>query len=167
MTDCSSDALDVARANAAGIGRAGANVRLAHGDWFDALPADLRGQLALVVSNPPYVPVDDEDLEPEVRDWEPALALFGGADGLDAIRRLVADAARWLRPAGWLVIEIGSSHGRAVRGLLREAGFEEVSINPDLSGRDRVAAARRAAAAALDGSASDQALWAGEQSLLA
>jgi release factor glutamine methyltransferase len=143
MTDRSTDALDVARANAAGVGRAGANVRLAHGEWFDALPADLCGRLALVVSNPPYVAIDDGALEPVVRDWEPALALFGGEDGLDEIRRIVGDSARWLRPGGWLVIEIGSSHGRAVGELLRESGFDEVTITPDPSGHDRVAVGRR------------------------
>ena len=143
MTDRSSDALDVARANAAGVGRAGANVRLAQGEWFDALPADLCGRLALVVSNPPYVSVDDDALEPVVRDWEPALALFAGEDGLDEIRRIIGDSIRWLRPGGWLVIEIGSSHGRAVEALLRESGFDDVTITRDLGGHDRVASARR------------------------
>ena len=114
MTDASYDALDVARANAAGIGRAAANVRLATGDWFDALPEELCGRLALVVSNPPYVRDDDPELEPIVRDWEPVGALFGGSDGLDAIRHLVAEAPRWLRPGGWLVIEIGSGQGERV-----------------------------------------------------
>ena len=114
MTDRSSDALDVARANVVGIGRAAANVRLAEGDWFDALPVELVGTLALVVSNPPYVGGDDPALEPIVRDWEPADALFGGVDGLDAIRLIVAEAPRWLRADGWLVIEIGSGQGRHV-----------------------------------------------------
>jgi release factor glutamine methyltransferase len=143
MTDRSADALDVARANIAGVGRAGANVRLAHGVWFDALPGELCGQLALVVSNPPYVAVDDDALEPMVRDWEPAVALFGGDDGLDEIRHIVGDAGRWLRPGGWLVLEIGSSHGRAVEELLRDAGFEDVTVTSDLAGHDRVASARR------------------------
>ena len=143
MTDSSAEALDVARANAAGAGRAAANVRLAHGDWFEALPAELRGRLALVASNPPYVAVDDPQLEPRVRDWEPAAALFGGPDGLDEIRRLVAQALQWLRPGGWLVIEIGATHGRAVGELLAVTGFDEVEITADLSGHDRVAVARR------------------------
>lgn len=143
MTDRSSEALDVARANAAGIGSAAAKVRLAHGDWFAALPASLRGELALVVSNPPYVAVDDRDLEPVVRDWEPAAALFAGADGLDEIRRVVAEGREWLRPGGWLVIEIGSVQGPAVDALLQAAGFEEVGITADLTGHDRVAVARR------------------------
>jgi release factor glutamine methyltransferase len=143
MTDSSSEALDVARANAAGIGRAAANVRLACGNWFQALPADLAGQLSLVVSNPPYVAVDDPDLEPAVGDWEPPGALFGGADGLDEIRHLIAEAVRWLRPGGWLVIEIGSSQGRVVDDLLRATGYADVAITADLSGHDRVAVGRR------------------------
>ena len=142
MTDRSPDALDVARANAAGIGRAGANVRMAQGDWFDALPEDLRGQMAVVVSNPPYVSADDVDLEPIVRDWEPADALFGGTDGLDEIRRLVAAAPLWLRPGGWLVIEIGASQGERTIDLLRRSGFEEVSVSRDLTDRDRIAVGR-------------------------
>ncbi len=142
MTDRSADALYVARANAAGIGRAGANVRMAQGEWFDALPHELRGQLAIVVSNPPYVSADDRDLEPIVRDWEPPEALFGGTDGLDEIRQLVAAAPLWLRPGGWLVIEIGASHGDRTIDLLRAAGLEEISVSRDLTDRDRIAVGR-------------------------
>jgi release factor glutamine methyltransferase len=145
MTDRSSDALDVASANAAGIGRAAANVRLAGGDWFEALPGELRGRLAVVVSNPPYVGDGDPELETIVREWEPGDALFGGADGLDAIRHLVEEAPGWLRPGGWLVLEIGATHGARVAGLLQNAGFEDVAISADLSGRDRVAVGRRPA----------------------
>jgi release factor glutamine methyltransferase len=143
MTDRSPDALDVARANAAGIGRAAANVRLAHGDWFAALPPDLVGNLALVVSNPPYVGDDDPALEPIVRDWEPAEALYGGADGLDAIRLIVAEAPQWLRPDGWLILEIGSGQGRNVTELMHSAHFDDVAVMADLGGHDRVAVGRR------------------------
>lgn len=143
MTDRSSDALDVARANTAGIGRAAAKVRLAEGSWFDALPAHVRGELAMVVSNPPYVDDDDPALESIVRDWEPAGALFGGADGLDAIRHIVDEAPRWLRPSGWLVIEIGAGHGRPVTELMHAADFDDIAITADLGGHDRVATGRR------------------------
>ena len=143
MTDRSSEALDVARANAAGIGRAAANVRLGLGDWFAALPARLVGELGLVVSNPPYIADDDPGLEAIVREWEPEVALFAGADGLDAIRDLIAESGRWLRPGGWLVVEIGSTHGRQVTELLHIAGFDDVSITSDLSGHDRVASGCR------------------------
>ncbi len=145
MTDRSAEALDVARANAAGVGRAATNVQLAHGHWFDALPVELLGRLAVVVSNPPYVADDDPEIESIVRDWEPAVALFAGTDGLDEIRHLVAEAPRWLRPGGWLVIEIGSAHGRDVAELLRVAGFDDIEITRDSGGHDRVAVARRGA----------------------
>jgi release factor glutamine methyltransferase len=143
MTDLSSEALDVARANAAGVGRAAANVRLAQGEWFDALPGELCGGLAMIVSNPPYVAADDHDLESIVRDWEPAVALFGGADGLDEIRDLVAGARLWLRPGGWLVIEIGAGQSRRVADLLHTAGFDDISTKVDMNGLDRIAVARR------------------------
>ncbi|HZX55245.1 MAG TPA: peptide chain release factor N(5)-glutamine methyltransferase, partial [Ilumatobacteraceae bacterium] len=142
MTDRSADALDVARANAAGIGRPAANVRIAEGDWFEAMPDSLRGHLSLIVSNPPYVADDDLELESTVREWEPAMALFAGPDGLDDVRRLVSESSQWLAPGGWLVMEIGSGQGPTVAALLREAGYDDVTVSSDLSGRDRVAMAR-------------------------
>ena len=141
-TDSSLDALDVARANLAGLGRAAANVRLADGDWFGALPAALAGGLDLVVSNPPYVGTDDP-LEASVRDFEPAVALFAGPDGLDAVRVLVAGAGRWLRPGGRLVLEIGAGQGLAAAALARAAGLATVEVQADLAGRDRVLTAAR------------------------
>ena len=140
LTDVSSDALDVARANLAGIGRRAANVRIAEGSWFDALPAGT--VLDLAVSNPPYIAEGSTDVDVAVRDWEPHGALFAGADGLDAIRRLVDAAPRWVRPGGWLVLEIGADQGDAVARLLRDAGYTDVEIRPDLAGRDRVAVGR-------------------------
>jgi release factor glutamine methyltransferase len=136
------DALDVARANLAGTGRAGANVRVVEGDWFDGLPADLRGRLDLVVSNPPYVAEHDE-LPPEVRDWEPATALLAGPEGLDALRVIVAEAPSWLAPGGWLVTEIGATQAEAVTSMSREAGLIDVEVRPDVAGHDRMLLARR------------------------
>jgi len=143
LSDASCDALDVARANLAGLGRTGASVRIVHGDWFDALPADRRGALGLVVSNPPYVRDDDPRLERIVREWEPGDALFGGADGLMHVRRIVADAPAWLRPGGALVLEIGADQGVAVAALMHDAGLADVVIERDLGGHDRIARARR------------------------
>ncbi len=140
LTDVSSDALDVARANLAGIGRRGANVRIAAGTWFEALPADV--VLDLVVANPPYVAEGSPDIAASVRAWEPATALFAGADGLDDIRRLVAAAPGHVRSGGWLVLEIGADQGRAVEHLLADGGYADVSIRPDPAGRDRVAVGR-------------------------
>jgi release factor glutamine methyltransferase len=141
ITDVSSEAIDVARANLAGIGPAAANVRVAQGSWFDALPVDV--EFDLIVSNPPYVAVGSPDLEPGVGDWEPAGALFAGEEGLDDILVLAAGAPERLRPGGALVLEIGADQGRAVEGILRRAGLVDVEVRPDLSGRDRVAVARR------------------------
>jgi release factor glutamine methyltransferase len=136
-TDVSEDALDVARANIAGLGRPGTKVRLAQGSWFEALPADLKGGVDLLVSNPPYV-ATEADLPVSVRDWEPPGALFAGPDGLDAVRVLVAGAAAWVRPGGAVVLEIGADQGEAAAALAVAAGFGAVTVRPDLAGHDRV-----------------------------
>jgi release factor glutamine methyltransferase len=143
ITDASVDAIDVARANLAGIGPAAANVRVAHGSWFEALPHGL--QFDVIVSNPPYVAVGSPDLDRTVGEWEPPSALLAGADGLDDIRVLAAGALDRLRPGGALVLEIGADQGRAVEDVLRRAGLVDVEIRKDLSERDRVAIARRPA----------------------
>jgi release factor glutamine methyltransferase len=140
-TDVSAEAVDVARANLAGLGRAGANVRVAVGSWFDALPAELAGHLDLVVANPPYVA--DGAAHQSVARWEPAGAVFAGPDGLAALRVLVAGASGWLRPGGALVLEIGADQGKRVTELAREAGLKGVDVGPDLAGCDRVLLARR------------------------
>ncbi len=141
ITDISNDALDVARANIAGLGRAGVNVRVARGSWFDALPVELR--FDVIVSNPPYVADGSIELDFAVADWEPHRALFAGPDGLDDIRPIVADAWTRLRSGGWLVVEIGADQGRSVASLLTAGGYTDVEIRPDLAGRDRIALGRR------------------------
>jgi len=141
LTDVSPDALDVARANLAGIGRNGANVRIAAGDWFAALPADLAGTVDVLVANPPYVAENDGDVEDAVARHEPHLALFSGNDGLDAIRVIAAGVCNWLRPGGVLVLEIGHQQGAAVRDVLAAHGLRDVQIRCDLTGRDRIAVA--------------------------
>jgi release factor glutamine methyltransferase len=140
MTDASSDALAVARGNLAGIGRPARNVRIAEGSWFEPLPFGLT--FDVIVSNPPYVADDDPALDRSVLDWEPAAALFAGADGLDAIAPIAAGAPDWLAAGGWLVIEIGAGQGAAVRSLLGDSGFDEVEIRSDLAGHDRIALGR-------------------------
>jgi release factor glutamine methyltransferase len=140
LTDASADALDVARANLAGIGRAAINVRVAEGEWFTALPVG--APFDVIVSNPPYVADDSADLAPDVSEWEPAAALFAGPDGLDDIRVLIAGAPDHLTSEGWLVLEIGHDQGAAVRALFERHGYRDVEIRPDLAGRDRIALAR-------------------------
>ena len=130
-TDVSEDAVRVARANAS---RHALEVEVHRGDLLSPLPAALRGEIALVVSNPPYVtPEEYAALPAEVR-AEPYEALVGATG---AHRRLAEDAPAWLRPGGWLVVEIGASQGDEVRDLLASR-FEGVEVLPDLAGRDRV-----------------------------
>ena len=141
ITDASADALAVAGANLAGIGRSASNVVVAQGDWFDALPAGER--FDVIVSNPPYVAVGSSQLDAAVAEWEPAGALFAGTDGLDDVRRLIAGAPDHLADGGWLVLEIGADQGAAARALFEAAGYERVEIRRDLAGLDRVALGRR------------------------
>ena len=140
-TDASADAIAVARANTAALGRLGGAVRLAVGSWFAALPDDLRGTFDLVVSNPPYVP-DGALVARQVRDHEPHLALFGGEEGLDHYREIVAEAPAWLRPGAALVLEIGEDQAAAVVGYAEAAGFTDVQVHQDLTDRDRAVLAR-------------------------
>ena len=139
ITDLSSDALDVARANIAGIGRNAANVRVAGGSWCDALPVELRASFDVIVANPPYIAVDDPELETSVRTYEPHSALFAGNDGLADVFEIAVQAREWLAPFGCVVIEIGHTQGAAVRTELVRLGYGDVDIRRDLAGRDRIA----------------------------
>jgi release factor glutamine methyltransferase len=137
-TDISEGAIRVAMGNAE---RLGAEVSFMACDLTSAC-ADR--SLDLVVSNPPYVPATDAmGLQQEVRDWEPAAALFAGPTGLEIYQRLVCDAARVLRPGGWLIVELGFNSRDRVRAMLG-CGWEEVEVVPDLAGIPRVLAARLA-----------------------
>ncbi|MGI8686727.1 MAG: peptide chain release factor N(5)-glutamine methyltransferase [Acidimicrobiales bacterium] len=141
--DRSPDALAVARANLAGLGRAGARVRLAEGSWFEPLPPMLRGRIDLVVANPPYVAeAEVDDLPPEVARWEPRSALVSGPTGLEQIAAIVHEAPRWLARPGVLVVEIAPHHRAAAVELARDAGFDHVDVRPDLAGRARVLVGR-------------------------
>ena len=142
LTDYSTDAVDVARANAVGLGRAATNVRVCHGSWFDALPVDVRGEIDVVVSNPPYIANGDPEVAESVLEYEPHTALFAGDDGLDDVRTIARDARDWLRSGGWLVMEIGYQQGEAVKALLEGFGYADVAIANDLTGRPRIAEAR-------------------------
>jgi release factor glutamine methyltransferase len=140
LTDFSADALAVARANLAGIGRAGATVRIAEGSWFEALPAELAGRVGLVVSNPPYV-ASETDLEPQVARWEPKLALMAGRDGLAHLIHLVDESPGWLTADGALVIEMAPDQIETMAERA-EARFEQVQTVLDLAGRGRAIVAR-------------------------
>jgi release factor glutamine methyltransferase len=113
-------------------------------DMIGAL-RELNGAVDLVIANPPYIPLGAfESVVPEVRDHDPVLALFAGQDGLDAIRKVVAEAARLLRPAGLLCVEHADVQGESAQQvLLRHGGFVGVRDHPDLNGRPRFVTAIR------------------------
>ena len=143
-SDVSPEALALARANTAGSGTAVApRVRLVEGSWFEALPAELRGRLDLVVSNPPYV-ADDERLPRDVASWEPAVALRAGPTGLEALVQVVRGAVEWLAPGGGAVVECAPHQAEAVARLATDVGYREVEVHTDLSGRRRGVVARTA-----------------------
>jgi release factor glutamine methyltransferase len=132
-TDCSHDALALARSNAA---RYELNMTFHHGDWFDALPADAQWQV--IVSNPPYIAEHDPHLlDGDVR-FEPRLALTSGPDGLTALRHIIAQAPKHLTRGGLLLVEHGFTQAAAVRVLFAEAGFAEITSLRDLGNNERV-----------------------------
>ncbi len=108
-------------------------------DLFQGMPAQWRGRLEAIVSNPPYIAKKViEELETEVKDFEPLNALDGGEDGLDFYRAIVEQSRSWLQDGGWLFFEIGYDQGEALLSLMTESGYEEVTLKQDLSGLDRV-----------------------------
>jgi release factor glutamine methyltransferase len=137
-TDASEAALAVAGDNAARLGIA--NVRFLRSDWYAQLPDGAR--FDAIVSNPPYVATGDPHLTEGDLPFEPASALLAGADGLSALRTIVAGAPSRLAPAGWLLVEHGYDQAAAVRALLEGAGFEALASLRDLAGIPRVAAGR-------------------------
>ena len=148
-SDVSEPALAVARRNADRHGLS-ARIEFACGDLFEAWPhAGESGAPAtfdVIVCNPPYVADTPESpVEDSVRRYEPALALFAGADGLDVIRRIVAEAPGRLSPGGHLLQEVAFDQAPALRELLDCANWQDVVTYRDLAGHERVVHARRAA----------------------
>jgi len=133
---------DAARENAERSGVSD-RVTVLTGDLFAPLPEELRGTLDVVVSNPPYIPTADlADLPHEVAGFEPRIALDGGADGLDVVRRIAEQAAEWLRPGGVLVMETDTSCAKEAARILSR-WYEEIEVRQDLTGRDRIAMGTR------------------------
>jgi release factor glutamine methyltransferase len=142
--DVSADALAVAKSNVERHGVAD-RVGFVRGDGLAALPERFRAALSGIVANPPYVPEEERArLAPDVRDWEPALALFPGSDALLHYRRLAAEAGAWLSPGGWLAMEVGAGQAAAVADLLHAApGWTAPRSIPDLARIDRVVVSTR------------------------
>ncbi len=145
LTDESPDALDVARANIAGIGRHAPNVRVAQGSWCEALPSEFSGSFDVVVSNPPYIDTTDPEVADAVRKWEPDSALFAHDSGLSDLFAIAQQARSWLRPGGWLLLEFGHTQGPAVSGELKRLGYINIEVKQDLARLNRFAIAQREA----------------------
>ncbi len=136
--DVSAEALQIAHKNAVALGVQD-RVEFVQSDWFSALLQG--GMFDLIVSNPPYIAADEmADLSPEVRLWEPLMALSPGGDGLGPYRVIAAQAPQFLQPQGRLLAEIGPSQAAAVSGFWHRGGFQQVGVLQDLDGRDRVVA---------------------------
>lgn len=139
-TDVLPKALEVAGANAERHDVSD-RAKLQLSNWFEAV----EGQFDLIVSNPPYIAADEmEDLQPEVRLWEPRLALTDEGDGLSAYRVITAHAMKHLHTGGRLIVEIGFSQGPDVMALFDQAGFQNISLETDLGGRDRAVTGQKA-----------------------
>lgn len=135
-TDLSHDALAVAAANVARY-QLEQRITLLYGDLLAPLPE----QVDMLVSNPPYTVLSE--IEPGVRDYEPHLALDGGADGLEVYQRLLTQAPRWLRPDGAILLEIGATQGRSVAALVRSVfAHPHIAVQRDLAGHPRVVVAQ-------------------------
>lgn len=132
--DLSKDALLVAKENA---DRLGLSVRaeFVQSDLF----SEVKGRFDLIVSNPPYIASEQvEQLMPEVKDYEPRMALDGSEDGLLFYKKIVAESVKYLQPGGYLLFEIGCDQGQAVSELMTDAGYKEVEVVKDYAGLDRV-----------------------------
>lgn len=140
-TDVSSEALEVARANAERLGTA-FGMAFQQSDVFSAIDPARRFQL--ITANPPYIPrAEIPKLDPDIREFEPEVALVGGSDGLDLARRVVKEASQHLAPLGVLALETGYDQGKTVKALFEAAGFTDVTITKDYGSRDRVVSGLR------------------------
>jgi release factor glutamine methyltransferase len=140
-TDISPEALEVARVNAVRHGVTG-RLQLVQGSWF--LP--VQGVFDMILSNPPYIPATDiAGLSPDVRNFDPRLALLGGVDGLDPYRAIASDAASHLAAGGYVLVEIGAGQAEAVTAIFAAAGFIGAGRHQDLGGHVRCLVFRRKA----------------------
>ena len=137
-TDISEDALAVARRNTARLGFSDIDFRL--GDWCQALACET---FDLIVSNPPYIAEGDPYLQQGDLRFEPRLALASGADGFDAIRRILAGTSACLRQGGWLVLEHGFTQREGLWELLKSYSFQSLETLRDYNGKDRITLAKR------------------------
>ncbi len=152
LSDISPEALSLAKDNVKALSEMtekigdyakelGENVEVVSSDLFEAFEGE---KFDLIMSNPPYIAVSEmEDLMPEVRDHDPRMALTDEGDGLSFYRRIASECKNYLKPDGYLILEIGYDQGESVPEILKEAGFGKVRVTKDLAGLDRVVTAHR------------------------
>ena len=136
--DISEDALSVAKINAKKFNVQN-KVHFLKSDWFETV----KGLFDLIISNPPYIGlIEQDEISAEVIEYDPKIALFAGRDGLDAFKRIIPNLAKFLNPDGLVVLETGASQSDQVKNMMNEVGFINAKIVKDLSGKDRLIAAK-------------------------
>lgn len=136
-TDISDAALDIARENANRLIGDSSKIHFVKSDMFDSL--DTNNRYDIIVSNPPYIPTSDiNELEPEVKDFDPRIALDGGSDGLSCYRRIVGESVNYLRDSGYLFMEMGYNQGEEIAAIMRDSGYGDIRIYKDLAGKNRI-----------------------------
>ena len=142
--DISKEGLAQGRENARDLGIK--NVHFRRGDMYDALPSKLKGQVDLVTGHVPYVPLNEiEDLPAEVREFEPIYTLSDelSPDGMGLMRIAISDAPGWLRPRGWLLLEVSEDMGTRIKRMVKKAGFEDIKLHTDNDGLSVVIEGRK------------------------
>ena len=135
-TETSPDALEWVRKNQLALN---ISIEIIETDLLDGIPDEFRGEIDVIVSNPPYVAETQRGILPDdVVDHEPHVALFGGHEGTDVIERLASSARDWLKPEGWLVLEMGAGQGESITSLLKRFDYRDVTVGVDYADWPRV-----------------------------
>ena len=138
--DISEDAISMAKINAEKFNVQN-KIHFLKSDWFETV----RGSFDLIISNPPYIGlVEQDEIAAEVIKYDPEIALFAGRDGLEAYKRIIPNLAKFLNPGGLVVLETGASQSNQVKNMMNAVGFIDAKIVKDLSGKDRLVAAKLA-----------------------
>ena len=139
-TDISENALSLAKINAEKFNVQN-KIHFLTSDWFE----NVKGAYDLIISNPPYIGLTEQDeISAEVIKYDPEIALFAGRDGLDAYRRIIPSLSKFLNPDGFVALETGASQSNQVKNMMNAVGFIDAKIVKDLSGKDRLVAAKLA-----------------------
>ena len=139
-TDISENALSLAKINAEKFNVQN-KIHFLTSDWFE----NVKGAYDLIISNPPYIGlIEQDEISAEVIKYDPEIALFAGRDGLDAFKKIIPNLPKFLKPGGFVALETGASQGVQVKNMMNAVGFIDAKIVKDLSGKDRLVAAKLA-----------------------